>query len=91
MTIMLEKNLERWSTGYFDAKGWSHAKMGQYGWPDRVVVTPKGAFFVEYKTTTALRPAQKVVIHTLRKLGVTVIVARTRQDIVGGVHDFNGD
>ena len=67
------------------ALGWATVKVGQEGWPDRLVLWTSGRhFWVETKNEEGrLTPAQKVRIKWLRDRGETVFIPKTRAEVVG--------
>jgi hypothetical protein len=66
-----------------EALGWFAFKVGWDGWPDRMVVWAPGRhFWVETKNEDgSLTPAQKVRIRWLRKMGETVFIPTSREEV----------
>ena len=75
---MREASIERAFVKYAASKGCVALKLridGINGFPDRTVLTPRGVFFVEFKTKKGkLRPAQVVWGKRLRSLGFQCVV-----------------
>lgn len=65
-------------------------KVGNDGWPDRLVLLgknyPGAVIWIEFKTPDGkLRPAQKIRHRHLAALGQTVVVCRSYQEALGEV------
>lgn len=72
---MRESRIERNACKDVESVGVLTAKLGDQGWPDRVVFVHQGFFLAEFKQPGAdFTPAQKRRIPKLRKAGFAVCV-----------------
>jgi hypothetical protein len=78
-----ENKIERHLTVRIHRLGGECIKMGQNGWPDRLVILAGGeVVFVETKATDGkLKPHQKRRVERLRRLGQEVVVPNSIEEI----------
>jgi hypothetical protein len=88
--MTLEHTIEERSVKELLLIGCEAIKVGQQGWPDRLVPLgkeyPGAVIWIEFKATDgALRPAQKIRHRQLAALGQTVVICRSYKEALGEV------
>jgi hypothetical protein len=88
--MTLERTIEAKAVRELLKIGCTAIKVGQEGWPDRLVTLGKGypraVIWIEFKALDGkLRPAQKIRHKQLAADGQTVVVCRSSQEALGAV------
>jgi hypothetical protein len=84
----LELALERKAVKWLADHGCVALKMGSNGWPDRLVLLGHDLhFWVEFKRPCGrLTRAQRLVIPRLEKMGETVVLAVSLDEVIQAYH-----
>lgn len=88
--MTLERTIEAKACRELLKIGCTAIKVGQEGWPDRLVTLGKGypraVIWIEFKAADgALRPAQKIRHKQLAADGQTVVICRSAKEALGAV------
>lgn len=88
--MTLERSIEEKAVRLLLEIGCAAIKVGQDGWPDRLVPLgkeyPGAVIWIEFKAAEGrLRPNQKIRHRQLAALGQTVVVCRSAKEALGYV------
>ena len=92
---MIESEIEKRFCDYCHDIGLRALKLridGKNGFPDRTVLTPKGVFFIEFKTPKGIVSTQQLYwLLTLGNLGFTTVLCRSYEQAVESLDQFLKD